>query len=152
MTTPRYIHMNGALIPYADAKVHIQAPAMKFGIGVFEGVRGYWNPNRNEMFVFRLQEHLDRLHFSMRVMRMHHDLTNQRLTEAVLEVIRANEFREDIHLRPFAWVDGEGDMLATGPVAWSVAAIARPRSALTHGVSCAAPPGAAFPTPRCRRG
>ena len=44
MTTPRYIHMNGALIPYADAKVHIQAPAMKFGIGVFEGVRGYWNP------------------------------------------------------------------------------------------------------------
>ena len=137
MTTPRYIHMNGALIPYADAKVHIQAPAMKFGIGVFEGVRGYWNANRNEMFVFRLQEHLDRLQFSMRVMRMDHDLTNDRLTEAVLEVIRANEFREDIHLRPFAWVDGEGDMLATGPVAWSVAAIARPRSALTRGVSCA---------------
>jgi branched-chain amino acid aminotransferase len=68
---------------------------MKFGIGVFEGVRGYWNPNRNEMFVFRLQEHLDRLQFSMRVMRMDHDLTNQRMTEAVLEVIRANEFRED---------------------------------------------------------
>ena len=52
-------------------------------------------------------------------------------------MIRANEFREDIHLRPFAWVDGQGDMLATGPVAWSVAAVARPRSKLTEGVSCA---------------
>ena len=39
-----------AAIPYADAKVHIQAPAMKFGIGVFEGVRGYWNAGRQ---VFR---------------------------------------------------------------------------------------------------
>jgi branched-chain amino acid aminotransferase len=129
--------MNGTLVPYADAKVHIQSPGMKFGIGVFEGVRGYWNAKRGQMFVFRLQEHLDRLQFSMRVMRMDHHLTNDILTEATLEVIRANEFREDIHLRPFAWVDGEGDMLATGPVAWSIAAVARPRSKLTEGVSCA---------------
>lgn len=124
-------------MPYADAKVHIQSPGMKFGIGVFEGVRGYWNARCEQMFVFRLQEHLDRLQFSMRVMRMDHALTNERLTEATLEVIRANEFREDIHLRPFAWVDGEGDMLATGPVAWSIAAVARPRSKLTEGVTCA---------------
>ncbi len=134
---PRYIHMNGTLVPYADAKVHIQSPGMKFGIGVFEGVRGYWNARRQQMFLFRLPEHLSRLQFSMRVMRMAHDLTDARLTEAVLEVVRANEFREDIHIRPFAWVDGEGDMLATGPVAWSVAAVPRPRSKLTEGVSCA---------------
>jgi branched-chain amino acid aminotransferase len=137
MTEAKFIHMNGTLVPYADAKVHIQSPGMKFGIGVFEGVRGYWNAKREQMFVFRLQEHLDRLQFSMRVMRMDHDLTNDRLTEATLEVIRANEFRADIHLRPFAWVDGQGDMLATGPVAWSIAAVARPRSKLTEGVSCA---------------
>lgn len=137
MPEARYIHMNGTLVPYADAKVHIQSPGMKFGIGVFEGVRGYWSAKREQMFVFRLQEHLDRLQFSMRVMRMDHDLTNDQLTQATLEVIRANEFREDIHLRPFAWVDGTGDMLATGPVAWSIAAVARPRSKLTQGVSCA---------------
>ena len=46
MTEAKFIHMNGALVPYADAKVHIQAPGMKFGIGVFEGVRGYWNAKR----------------------------------------------------------------------------------------------------------
>ena len=103
------IWMNGELVDWADARVHVGAHGLHYGTGVFEGIRCY--DTERGPAVFRLQEHLDRLQFSMRVMRMDHDLTNQRLTEAVLEVIRANEFREDIHLRPFAWVDGEGDML-----------------------------------------
>jgi branched-chain amino acid aminotransferase len=137
MGQPRYIHMNGSLIPYDDAKVHIQTPGMKFGIGVFEGIRGYWNVHRAQLFIFRLQEHLARLQFSMRVMRIEHELTNARLTEAVLEVVRANKFQEDIHIRPLVWIDGEGDNFATHPVGWAVPAVARPRSGLTDGVTCA---------------
>jgi len=136
MPEAKYIHMNGTLVPDADAKVHIQTPAMKFGTGVFEGVRGYWNAKREQMFLFRLPEHLTRLRFSARVMRMEYDLTDERVTDAVLEVVRANEFREDIHIRPTVWVDGTGDMLATGPIGWSVAAVARPRSKLTEGATC----------------
>jgi branched-chain amino acid aminotransferase len=135
---PKFISFNGDLVPFSEARVHILTPGMKYGAGVFEGIRGYWNARRQEMFVFRLQEHLDRLQFSMEVMRIAHDLTNERLTEAVLEVVRANEFREDIHIRPLVWVDGQGDMLDTGPVGWAVSALARPQSRfVTDGVNCA---------------
>ena len=138
MPQARYISLNGTLVPFADAKVHILAPGMKYGAGVFEGIRGYWNPRREEVFLFRLPEHLHRLQFSMKVMRLAHDLTNELVAAAVLEVVRANEFREDIHIRPMVWVDGTGDMLAGGPVGWAVAAVARPQvKSVTEGLHCA---------------
>lgn len=138
MPEPKFISFNGDLIPFSDAKVHILTPGLKYGCGVFEGIRGYWNASRQEMFIFRLQEHLDRLQFSMRVMRLDHELTNDMVAQASLDVVRANEFQEDIHIRPLVWVDGLGDMLATGPIGWSVSAVARPQSkAVTNGVNCA---------------
>ena len=66
MAQPRFLSFNGAIVPYADAKVHVLAPGLKYGAGVFEGIRGYWNEGRGEMYVFRLQEHLDRLQSSKR--------------------------------------------------------------------------------------
>lgn len=136
--TAKFICMNGTLVPFAEAKVHVLSPGMKYGAGVFEGIRGYWNARREQIFIFRLPEHLHRLQFSMKVMRMAHSLTNEQLTQAVLDVVRANEFREDIHIRPQVWVDGTGDMLSAGPVGWAVAAVARPQTkAVTQGVHCA---------------
>ena len=126
MAQPRFLSFNGAIVPYADAKVHVLAPGLKYGAGVFEGIRGYWNEDRGEMYVFRLQEHLDRLQYSMRLMRFDHRLTSAQVEEAITEVVRANELREDVHIRPMVWVDGEGEMMAAGPVGWMVAALPRP--------------------------
>jgi branched-chain amino acid aminotransferase len=138
MPDVRYICLNGALVPFAEAKVHVLSPGVKYGAGVFEGIRGYWNARRQQVFIFRLQEHLRRLEFSMKVMRIAHDLTAARLTEAVLEVVRVNELREDIHIRPQVWVDGLGDMLSAGPAGWAVAAVPRPQTrSVTEGVHCA---------------
>lgn len=126
MAQPRFLSFNGEIVPFADARIHVLSPGVKYGAGVFEGIRGYWNPEHEEMYVFRLKEHLDRLQYSMKVMRYEHDLTSERVEAAVLEVIRANEFREDVHIRPMAWVDGLGEMGATGPIGWMVAALPRP--------------------------
>ena len=126
MTQPRYLSFNGEIVPYADAKVHVLSPGLKYGAGVFEGIRGYWNTDRGEMYLFRLKEHLDRLQYSMRVMRYDHDITSEQVEAAIVAVVRANELREDVHIRPMVWVDGDGEMLSRGPIGWMVAALARP--------------------------
>ena len=126
MAQPRFISFNGEIVPFADAKVHVLSPGMKYGAGVFEGIRGYWNAEQGEMYVFRLKEHLDRLQYSMKVMRYDHELGSAQVEAAVLEVVRANELREDVHIRPMVWVDGDGEMMASGPIGWMVAALPRP--------------------------
>ena len=135
---PKYLSMNGKIVPYAEATVHTLSPCVKYGAAVFEGIRGYWNDKRKDMYVFRLKEHLDRLQFSMKVMRFDQHLESAALERALIEVIKANELREDIHIRLLVWVDGEEDMTATGPIGWSIAALRRPpQRAVTEGVHCA---------------
>ena len=138
MANPKYLSMNGEIVPYAEAKVHTLSPCVKYGAAVFEGIRGYWNERRKDMYLFRLEEHLNRLQFSMKVMRFEHRLENARMRQAMIELIKANELREDIHIRLLVWVDGEEDMTATGPIGWSIAALRRPpQRAVTEGIHCA---------------
>ena len=138
MTNPKYLSMNGEIVPFADAKVHTLSPCVKYGAAVFEGIRGYWNDRRKDMYLFRLEEHLNRLQFSMKVMRFDHHLENAKMRRALIDLIKANELREDIHIRLLVWVDGEEDMTATGPIGWSLAALRRPpQRAVTEGVHCA---------------
>ena len=138
MANPKYLSMNGEIVPFADAKIHTLAPGVKYGAAVFEGIRGYWNDRRKDMYLFRLEEHLNRLHFSMKVMRFDHQLDNRKMSRALIDLIKANEQREDVHIRLMVWVDGEGDMTATGPIGWSIASLARPPSKMvSEGVHCA---------------
>ena len=125
MPQPRFLSFNGAIVPYADAKVHVLSPGLKYGTGVFEGIRGYWNADRGEMYLFRLKEHLDRLQYSMRVMRYDHAISSEQVEAAIMAVLHANEMRDDVHIRPMVWVDGDGDIMAEGPVGWMVAALVR---------------------------
>ena len=54
MANPKYISMNGEIVPFAEAKIHTLTPGVKYGTAVFEGVRGYWNDRRKDMYLFRL--------------------------------------------------------------------------------------------------
>jgi len=125
VTTSRYLYLNGELVPYADAKIHVQSGAVKYGGSVFEGLRAYWNPAHEELYVFRLQEHIDRLLGSMRLMRMEHGFTREEIGRSVLDVLRKNQVREDIHIRQTAFLSGDGDLDATGPVGLAVDARVR---------------------------
>ena len=55
MTPSRDLYLNGELVPYADARIHVQSTAIKYGRSVFEGLRAYWNPAHEELYVFRLK-------------------------------------------------------------------------------------------------
>ena len=116
-------YFEGDYRPWHDAKVHVFSPAMKYGAGVFEGIRGYWSVARGEMVLFRLDEHLRRLEYSQRVMRFDRVFTPEEMAEPILEVMRRNAFTEHVHLRPVVYVDGNGPVGSLGPIEYAVTAV-----------------------------
>ena len=125
---PDFAVMNGELVPFADARVSIMAPGMTFAVTVFEGFRAYWNEERAELNVFRVTAHLDRLQFGIRLLEIDGAPSNAEFAAQILDVLRANNMREDCYIRMQAYVDDWGDMTATGPVGTSVICRARPRA------------------------
>ncbi|MEK9724611.1 MAG: branched-chain amino acid transaminase [Rhodospirillaceae bacterium] len=118
-------YFEGDYRPWNEAKVHVFTPAVKYGAGVFEGVRGYWSEARGEMVLFRLAEHLKRLEYSQRVMRFDRVFTAEEVTVPVLEVMRRNAFREHVHVRPTVYVGGDGESGSAGPADLTVTAVRR---------------------------
>lgn len=130
-----YLSLDGEIVPWEAARVHMLTPAFKYGACAFEGIRAYSAAEGDEVNVFRLAEHLDRLAFTMKVMRFDSPPDAARMTEALLALIRANGIRADMHVRLLAWVDGDGEQTATGPVGWGIAALPRkPNPRVANGV------------------
>jgi branched-chain amino acid aminotransferase len=123
----KLVTMNGELMPLDDAKISIMAPGLTFAATVFEGLRAYWNEEKQELFVFRMEEHLNRLLDSMKLLRFGEHPSINTLREQLLENIRSNEYREDIYIRLQAYIDDWGSMLAKGPVSTSIVSYPRPR-------------------------
>src|SRR5262249_16351643 len=73
------------------------------GANVYEGLRAYWNPARQNLYVWKLDEHLNRLGHSMKVMRMQLPYSRDELRAAVVEWLRANDFHDDVHFRLLAY-------------------------------------------------
>ncbi len=121
-----FLSLNGRLVPWDDGRVHMLSPAFKYGACVFEGIRGYRAAEGDDVLIFRLKEHLDRLEFGMRVMRFDAPPSAAAMEAALIALIRANGSRGDMHIRLLVWVDGDGEQTATGPVGWGIGAIPRP--------------------------
>jgi branched-chain amino acid aminotransferase len=94
------IWMNGALVDWDDAKIHIGAHVVHYGSAVFEGARCYSTPRGSACF--RLDDHMRRLIDSARIYRMESDHTQASLTDAVLETIRANQYKA-CYIRPLVY-------------------------------------------------
>ena len=101
-----YIWMNGELVRWEDAKVHVLTHALHYGSGVFEGIRAY--ETERGTAVFRHQDHLDRLRRSAELYYMELPYTVEKLREATHELIRANQLKS-CYIRPVAY-RGYGEM------------------------------------------
>jgi len=113
------------------------SPAVKYGLSVFEGLRAYWSEAHGELFVFRLQDHTDRLLQSMKLLRFEPGFGGSEINEMTLELLRRNEVRAAAHIRTTAYLDGMGEQQAKGPVSYSISAIEKPRASRTEkGIRC----------------
>jgi len=121
---PTYLLMNGELVAYADAKVHVLSTAFKYGATVFEGLRAYWNDETGELYGFRFKEHFGRLLQSMHILRMASPLDVDGYTADLLRLVRANSLREDQHMRVSTFVDADdGGLASFEPISVSMAAL-----------------------------
>lgn len=121
---PKYLLRNGELVEYDRATVHILSTAMKYGAIVFEGFRAYWNQDQGELYGFRLHDHFRRLVGSMRITRIPGPTDIDACVEDLNRLIRANELREDLHMRVQVFVEAEDGMLSsTEPVTVTMAAM-----------------------------
>lgn len=126
MAKPELIYVDGAMVPYAEATIHVASAAAKYGANVFEGICAYHGDGERS-FVFRLREHLVRLHNSVRMMQIDCDYGDATYQEAVLMSLRQNRIRGDAHIRLTVFITGEGYADARGPA--SLVCIASPRQA-----------------------
>jgi branched-chain amino acid aminotransferase len=98
------IWMDGELVDWRDAKIHVLTHTLHYGCGVFEGVRAYNTVNGTA--IFRLQEHTDRLFNSAKILRMQIPFSKEQVNEAQKQVVRANKL-ESCYIRPLAWIGSQ---------------------------------------------
>lgn len=90
-------------VPLSQAKIGILTHAFHYGTGVFEGIRGYWNPSTCELNLFRPVDHYERWRRNAGILRMELAPSAQDLTEITAELIRRNAFETNIYVRPLAY-------------------------------------------------
>ena len=132
MATPTYLWLDGKVVPYAEAKIHVLTPAVTYGSTVFEGLRAYWNEREAQLYIFRLRDHTERLLRSMRMMRFDHAYDVAAIEQPIFDLLRADKVREDVHIRQMVYLAGETTMTSTGPVGMAIAAIPKPSTPLVQ--------------------
>jgi branched-chain amino acid aminotransferase len=100
-----FIWMDGKLIDWRDAKIHVLTHTLHYGMGVFEGVRAYQLQDKSTA-IFRLQEHTERLFNSAKIFNIKIPFDAVTVAEAQKEVVRANKLAS-CYLRPIAWIGSE---------------------------------------------
>ena len=100
---PRFLWHSGDVVEWDKATVHVSKLAWSAISAVFEGIRGYWNAERQQLYIFHLDAHLKRLLQSMKIMRMLSPYSREELAQAIVSLLRANECRTDTYIQPLAY-------------------------------------------------
>jgi branched-chain amino acid aminotransferase len=93
----------GDFVPLEEATVSIATHAFNYGTGCFEGIRGYWNAEREQIYLLKLHHHFRRLLNSCRLFHIDIGMTAEDLCDMAVELIRRNDYRQDVYLRPVAY-------------------------------------------------
>ncbi len=125
MANPKFIFLDGEILRWEEGKIHVASAAVKFGTAVFEGIRGYWNAEQEEMYLFRMEDHMRRLTYSQTFMRFDDVIDTKDVAEQTIKLLRANEFRETVHIMTTAYVSGTGGPSTSGPVGLAITASPR---------------------------
>lgn len=99
----RWAFFNGEFVPIADAKVSIMSQVVNYGIGAFAGIRAYWCDEAQQLYVFRLDDHVRRFLNSNKILSATLPYSAQDLERIVVELLRREAFREDTYIRPLVY-------------------------------------------------
>lgn len=104
---PNYAYFKGKIVPYSEARVGVLNHTLNYGTGAFAGLRGYWNEDEEQLYVFRPLDHFQRFLESARLLCMELPHTKEQLTDALFELLRTENMRADCYIRPLAYFSDE---------------------------------------------
>ena len=120
---PKYIWLDGKIVDYEKASVHILTHSLQYGSGIFEGIRAY--ETKDNSAVFRLDDHVKRFINSARICNIKLGYTHEQLFSAILNIVKKNMLKR-CYIRPFAFYNDPNIGLSTEGKKISVAVIAVP--------------------------
>jgi len=100
---PSYAYFQQQFLPLAEAKLGIMTNALHYGTAVFEGIRGNWNPQKKQIYLFRLREHYQRLQDGCRVLKIELPHRLDELCQITASLVAMCRFEEDVYIRPLAY-------------------------------------------------
>lgn len=100
MTQEEYVFLDGEYIDAKTASIPVRTHAFLYGTSVFEGIRAYYNPEDDSMFIFRMKEHFERISRSARIMCMEMKYSIKELCDITVELLRKNNYKTDAYIRP----------------------------------------------------
>ena len=103
MTQNPIVFFHNQFVPLAEARVGILTHALQYGTAVFEGIRGYWNAEQQELFLVRPVEHFERWKANCGILRIGVEQRAEALSEITAELVRRNGFATDVYVRPLAY-------------------------------------------------
>ena len=104
---PSYAYFQKQLIPLEEAKIGIMTHAFHYGTAIFEGIRGNWNDEQQQTYIFRLQEHFERLEKGCRVLKINLPHSVDEMCQLTVELVTKCGFKEDVYIRPVAYTSSE---------------------------------------------
>ncbi|MBM4162272.1 MAG: branched-chain amino acid transaminase [Ignavibacteria bacterium] len=107
MPNPSYAFFNDKIIPYSEAKVGVLTHALNYGTACFGGIRGYWNEEEKQLFVFRPLDHFQRFIESTRLLCMELPFTKEALVKILTDLIQKEGYKGDVYVRPLAFYGDE---------------------------------------------
>ncbi|MGB9669490.1 MAG: branched-chain amino acid transaminase [Anaerolineales bacterium] len=103
MVLPINAYFKGKIVPYSDAKIGILTHGLNYGTAVFAGIRAYWNPEHEQLYLFRPLDHYHRFLNSAKLLLMDLGETAESLTQITIDLLQKDGYQQDIYIRPIAY-------------------------------------------------
>ena len=104
---PSYAFFKNKFVPLAEAKIGILTHALHYGTACFEGIRGNWNSQKEQLYIFRCQEHYARLLNNCKLLKINLPYSVDELCRLTVELLQKSGYKEDIYIRPLAYKSSE---------------------------------------------
>jgi branched-chain amino acid aminotransferase len=104
---PPYAYFRKQFVPLAEAKIGILTHALHYGTACFEGIRGNWNEEQKQLFLFRVKDHYERVQKGCRILKIdpHHSV--EEMQELTIKLVEKSGYHEDVYIRPLAYKSAE---------------------------------------------
>jgi len=104
---PSYAFFQNKFMPLEEAKLGVMTHCIHYGTAIFEGIRGNWNAEKKQTYIFRLKEHYERLERGCRVLKIALHYSIDDICEKTVELVKKCAFQEDVYIRPVAYTSSQ---------------------------------------------